>query len=78
MSRLYHLLEFCRRERDWLIDTTEALVRLESPTVDKAAVDRCGAELSSRLTAAGGRVTRLPRADRGDGEEQEEDSSHGP
>jgi glutamate carboxypeptidase len=66
MSRLYHLLEFCRRERDWLIDTTEALVRLESPTVDKAAVDRCGAELSSRLTAAGGRVTRLPRADRGD------------
>ena len=66
MSRLYHLLEFCRRERDWLIDTTEALVRLESPTIDKAAVDRCGAELSSRLTAAGGRVTRLTRADRGD------------
>jgi glutamate carboxypeptidase len=66
MRRLYHLLEFCRSERDWLIDTTMALVRLESPSVDKAAVDRCGAELSSRLTAAGGRVTRLPRADRGD------------
>ena len=65
-SKIYHLRDFCRRERDWLIDTTEALVRLESPTVDKAAVDRCGAELSSRLTAAGGRVTRLPRADRGD------------
>jgi len=65
-GRLYHLLEFCRSERDWLIDTTTALVRLESPSVDKAAVDRCGAELSARLTAAGGRVTRLPRADRGD------------
>ena len=66
MARIYHLLDFCRRERDWLIDTIEALVRRESPTVDKAAVDRCGAELSARLTAAGGRVTRLTRADRGD------------
>jgi len=66
MSRIYHLLEFCRSERDWLIETIETLVRLESPSVDKAAVDRCGTELSSRLTAAGGRVTRLPRIERGD------------
>jgi glutamate carboxypeptidase len=66
MSRLYHLLEFCRRERDWLVDTIEALVRIESPTLDKAAVDCCGAELAARLTAAGGRVTPLPRSDRGD------------
>lgn len=66
MSRLYDLQKFCRAERDWLIDTTEALVRLESPTTDKAAVDRCGRELASRLEAVGGRVTRLPRPDRGD------------
>ena len=60
------LRDFCRAERDWLIETAEALVRLESPTTDKAAVDRCGRELASRLEAIGGRVTRLTRPDRGD------------
>jgi glutamate carboxypeptidase len=39
---------------------------LESPTTDKAAVDRCGAALAARLEAIGGRVTRLPRPDSGD------------
>src|SRR6266487_1254882 len=66
MSRIYHLLDFCRAERHWLLNTIEALVRLESPTTDKAAVDRCGAELASRLEDMGGRITRLPRPDRGD------------
>ena len=49
-----------------MLETTESLVALESPTTDKAAVDRCGAELASRLEAIGGRVTRLTRPDRGD------------
>src|SRR5437870_7334741 len=66
MSKISDLYDFCRAEHSWLIETIEALVRLESPTDDKAAVDRCGAELSSRLEAIGGRVTRLTRADRGD------------
>lgn len=66
MSRLYDLQKFCHAQRDWLLETVEALVRLESPTTDKAAVDRCGAELASRLQAIGGRVTRLSRPDRGD------------
>src|SRR5438093_7141443 len=66
MSRLYALRDFCRGERAWLVDTIEALARLESPTTDKAAVDRCGRELAARLEAIGGRVTRLTRADRGD------------
>jgi glutamate carboxypeptidase len=66
MPRLYDLQKFCRDQREWLIALTEALVRLESPTTDKAAVDRCGRELASQMTAIGGRVTRLPRADRGD------------
>jgi glutamate carboxypeptidase len=65
MTSLY-LREFCRGEREWLLETIEALVRLESPTTDKAAVDRCGRELASRLEAIGGLVTRLPRVDRGD------------
>jgi glutamate carboxypeptidase len=66
MTQLYDLQKFCRAERDWQLDLVESLVRLESPTTDKAAVDRCGAELAQRLEAMGGRVTRLPRTDRGD------------
>jgi len=66
MSGLYAVREFCRAERDWLLETVEALVSLESPTTDKAAVDRLGRALASRLEAIGGRVTRLPRTDRGD------------
>ena len=57
--------DFCRAERQWLLETAEALVAIESPTTDKTAVDRCGAELASRLEAIGGRVTRLARAERG-------------
>jgi glutamate carboxypeptidase len=60
------LLAFCESERAWLLDTIEALVRLESPTPDKAAVDRCGTELAARLEAIGARVERLPRERAGD------------
>jgi glutamate carboxypeptidase len=60
------LRDFCRDERPWLLETIEALVSLESPTTDKAAVDRCGRALAARLEAIGGRVSRLTRVDRGD------------
>src|SRR5471032_888541 len=66
MSSSINLRDFCRANRDWLLETTETLVGLESPTDDKAAVDRCGSVLASRLEAIGGHVTRLPRTDRGD------------
>jgi glutamate carboxypeptidase len=65
MSQLY-LRDFCRAERSWLIDTIKALVTAESPTTDKAAVDRCGRELESRLNGIGGRVEFIRQADRGD------------
>src|SRR5438128_1379382 len=66
MSSIIRLGDFCRAERGWLVDTIEALVALDSPTTDKAAVDGCGRELGARLAAIGGRVTRLARVDRGD------------
>ena len=66
MNPIISLRDFCRAHRDWILETTEALVALESPTTDKAAVDRCGASLNARLAAIGGRVTRLTRSDRGD------------
>ena len=60
------LLEFCERERDWLIDTTTALVQHESPTPDKAAVDRCGRVLRRRLEEMGASVEMAASADTGD------------
>jgi glutamate carboxypeptidase len=60
------LLAYCEQQRDWLIEAIERLVRLESPSTDKAAVDRCGAAVEELLVAAGGRVERLPQTLRGD------------
>jgi glutamate carboxypeptidase len=60
------LLEFCESHVDGIVETTEALVRLESPSTDKAAVDRCGSEIAARLRHAGAAVELLRRQDRGD------------
>jgi glutamate carboxypeptidase len=63
---MQQFISFAEANREWLLDTIEALVRLESPSTDKTAVDACGAELSRRLAALGGQVERLPCATRGD------------
>lgn len=60
------LLASCDGHRAWLLETIERLVRLESPSTDKAAVDRCGMAVAALFQAVGGRVSRLPQADRGD------------
>lgn len=62
-----HPLEtFCRAHDAWLFELIEALVAIESPTDDKAAVDRCAAELRTRATAVGFRATVEPHPDAGD------------
>jgi glutamate carboxypeptidase len=62
-----HPLEtFCHAHDSWLFELIEALVAIESPTDDKAAVDRCGGELRARATAAGFRATVEAHADAGD------------
>ena len=60
------LLEYCEAHVGDTIADIEALARLESPSTDKAAVDRCGAELEARLRVLGATVERLHRAERGD------------
>jgi len=47
-------------------EAIEALVRLESPTTSKAAVDRCGDELNARLSTIGATVRRVNGGARGD------------
>ena len=60
------ILRFCEAHLDRTVQTIETLVRLESPSTDKAAVDRCGAALAAMLREAGAAVERLPQAQRGD------------
>ncbi len=52
-------LDYCLANHEWLLELIEALVAIESPSDDPAAVDRCGAELSSRLEGLGGQITRI-------------------
>jgi glutamate carboxypeptidase len=52
------LLAACRRHEDWLLTTIEALVLLESPSGDTAALDHCRSEIQKRLGALGWRTTR--------------------
>ena len=59
-------LDYCLANHDWLLELIEALVAIESPSDDPAAVNRCGAELASRLDAMGGRITRVPSATAGE------------
>ena len=63
---LKRLLQFCETERGWLVETTSALARLESPTSDKARVDQCGAEVAKRLRGIGARVDTIAQGGTGD------------
>ncbi len=59
-------LDFCLANHDWVLEFIEALVAIESPSDDPAAVNRCGAELAARLEAIGGRISRVQPAGAGD------------
>src|SRR3712207_2235063 len=63
---MHPFLSSAHAERAWLLELLEALVRLESPSTNKAAVDACGSELARRLAAMGGQVALLPQSERGD------------
>ena len=65
-DHISQLLDFCRSQSAWVRETVETLVALESPSDNKAAVDRCGEELIRRLTAIGADVTRSNQTTCGD------------
>src|SRR5690606_19857306 len=60
------LLEHCTAHAAAIRSDVERLVRLESPSRDKTAVDRCGAAVVDLLRDAGASITMYPQADRGD------------
>jgi glutamate carboxypeptidase len=63
---LHDLPAWCANAQGWLLETISSLVALESPSTDRDAVNRCGAEIAARLAALGGAVSRLPGGVRGD------------
>jgi glutamate carboxypeptidase len=60
------LLTAAESHRAWVEDLIQHLVRLESPSTDKAALDRCGRELAHRLVDLGAKVTTFPQQTAGD------------
>ena len=54
------LREFCDDRYGWLVQVLTALVRLESPTTDPVAVDRCGERLADHLRGMEATVERIP------------------
>ncbi|MCA1586079.1 MAG: M20 family metallopeptidase [Acidobacteria bacterium] len=60
------LLDYCLAREDWLLRFTETLVQIESPSDDKAAVDRCADEVARELAHLGGRITRIGATTAGD------------
>ena len=52
------LREMCAAQAAWLTDTTAHLARLESPSGDREALDRCGDAVAALLTERGARVER--------------------
>jgi len=63
---LQSILDYSLANHEWLLEFIEALVAIESPSDDPAAVNRCGVELASRLEAVGGRITRVNSPTAGD------------
>ena len=66
-TTLESLLSWCEREVAWVRETTEALVRLESPSATSRiqhppGLSACGEELVLRLVACGAHVDRPPAA----------------
>jgi glutamate carboxypeptidase len=66
MDSIIKLLEHCTAHAAAIRADVETLVRLESPSRDKAAVDRCGAAVFGLLRDAGASITMYPQAERGD------------
>jgi len=60
------LSAFFQGQTDDMLGLLQELVEIESPTHDKAAVDRLGSRMAGLMEAAGATVERLPRQGVGD------------
>ena len=63
---MQQVLSVAEQQLQETVETIETLVRLESPSTDKAAVDRCGRVLADMLRGLGAEVDLLRQSRRGD------------
>jgi len=56
------LRDACAAQADWVVETTAALARLESPSGDAGSLSRCGDAITTHLDAIGAAVERLPES----------------
>lgn len=59
------LLRYLQQQRDAMVETLRHMVELESPSDNKAAVDRLGEFLAQQFAAAGGRPSFHRQSERG-------------
>jgi glutamate carboxypeptidase len=60
------LLQFCQERQPEMLAMLKRFVELESPSDDKAAVDRLGASLAAEFEGTGAKTSRFPNTERGD------------
>ncbi|HET9840225.1 MAG TPA: M20 family metallopeptidase [Candidatus Angelobacter sp.] len=59
-------LDFCRRRQSEMLALLQRMVEIESPSDDKAALDRMGEFLAHEFERIGGKVTMYPEKEAGD------------
>lgn len=60
------LLRFCEEHLDEMLAVLKQMVEMESPSDNKAALDRLGRHLAGEFTRLGGKVTIHPQGEAGD------------
>ena len=63
---LRELLASLRREQSAMVELLGRMVRIESPSYEKSAVDEFGRMVAAEWRKRGAKVTTLKRRDRGD------------
>jgi glutamate carboxypeptidase len=63
---LHAVLAYFESHAAAMIDDLKTIVTMESPSLDKSAVDRVGQEMATRFAGTGAQVQFLPRQERGD------------
>ncbi len=63
---MHPIMAYMQQHKEQMLTDLKTFVMLESPSLDKAAVDRLGRHLGEQFAAAGAAPTFLPRTDRGD------------
>lgn len=63
---MHPVFAYMEQHKEQILDDIRTVVAIESPSLDKAAVDAMGAKFAELFAGAGAQVETLPREERGD------------